>query len=114
MTTGSEPMVCTLTYKDRRDRVSWIAQLAQDALRTHKRDDLTLYVRYAPEAAERVRKMVHEEQICCAFLKFKLREGSDEVLLTIRAPEAAREVANELFAHFTDGIPPGGQGRDRC
>jgi hypothetical protein len=44
--------------------------------------------------------MVAEERTCCAFLSFELHEHPDELLLTISAPEAARDVADELFGHF--------------
>jgi hypothetical protein len=49
--------------------------------------------------------MVRSEQVCCAFLELNLREESGELLVTIKAPEAARDVADELFEHFTTGGP---------
>jgi hypothetical protein len=106
MTTNSQPIACTLTGARLQDRIDWIGRLARDALRTHERDDLTLRLRYAPDAAESVRRMVAEEQICCAFLGFELQEGPDELLLTINAPEVARDAADEVFTHFTAGGDP--------
>jgi hypothetical protein len=101
MTTSSQPIACTLTGQSLQDRITWIAQLARDALRSHERDDLTLHLRYASAAVDRVRQLVREERACCAFLAFELCEHPDELLLTITAPEAARDVAGVLFEHFT-------------
>jgi hypothetical protein len=81
MTTNSQPIACTLTGASRQKRIDWIARLARDALGTQERDDLTLRLRYAPDAVDRVRKMVQEEQVCCAFLEFELQERLDELLL---------------------------------
>jgi hypothetical protein len=58
------------------------------------------YLRYAPEAASRVREMVRKEQACCAFLTFEMREEAGEVWLTIKAPEQARRTADALFEPF--------------
>jgi hypothetical protein len=105
MTKSTEPIACTLTGASLQDRIDWIGRLARDALRSHDRDDLTLRLRYTPDAVESVRRMIREEQLCCAFLEFELQERPDELLLTINAPEAARDAADELFAHFSGGDP---------
>jgi hypothetical protein len=100
--TGSKqpPIACTLTPGDYRDRLSWITQLARDALRGSERHDLGIELRYAPEAAARVREMVRREQLCCAFLTFDLRESPEEIQLTVRAPEEARGALDTIFGQF--------------
>ncbi len=100
MTTDSQPIACTLNGEEYRDRLTWIADLARDALQSHRRDDFALHLRYLPAAVHRVQEMVRKEAACCAFLTFEMHEQSDAVLLTIKAPEAAREVAGALFDHF--------------
>ena len=105
MTSDSEPIACTLTGKDLQDRITWIGQLARDALLSHERTDLTLRLKYAPEAVDRIRIMVQVEQECCAFLTFSLHECLDELWVTIMAPEEARDVADVLFEHFVAGDP---------
>jgi hypothetical protein len=87
MTTDSQPIACTLNGEEYRDRLTWIA-------------DLALHLQYLPAAVHRVQEMVRKEAACCAFLTFEMHEQSDAVLLTIKAPEAAREVAGALFDHF--------------
>jgi len=52
--------------------------------------------------------MVHSGQACCSFLVFELDERPDEIQVTITAPEAARAMADSLFAQFTTL-----RGRDR-
>ena len=101
--TDQQPIACTLTTGDLRDRLAWIATLNRDALRGHDRADLTLQLRYAPQAVHRVRDLMCQEQVCCAFLSFELHEQPDEVRLTIKAPEEARAMANSLFEPFLRG-----------
>jgi hypothetical protein len=100
MTMEIQPISCTLTGGDFRDRLAWIAELTRDALRGHDRDELVLNLHYAPEAVTRVREMIRQEQACCVFLTFEMHEHPDEVVLTIRAPEDARAAADALFEQF--------------
>jgi hypothetical protein len=94
------PIACTLTSGEQKERVSWIAALNRDALRSHRRRDLVLELHYAPEARARISEMVRNEEGCCGFLTFDLRETEDEIRLVITAPEAAREAADSLFEPF--------------
>jgi hypothetical protein len=103
--TEAPPIACTLAPGEFKDRLAWIGALTRDALRGHERRDLVLDLRYAPEAAERVREMVRNEQACCSFLTFDLREAPDEIRLTITAPESAREAADMLFEQFVADAP---------
>jgi hypothetical protein len=93
-------LACTLTPADLRERLALIRRLATDALLGHQRQPLVLALRYAPAARERVRAMVANEQQCCAFLNFEVREQPDVVHVTITAPENAREAADDLFEQF--------------
>jgi len=99
------PIACSLTAGNLKDRLAWIGELTRDALRSHERRGLMLDLRYAPEAADRVREMVRKEQECCAFLTFETHEDPDEIRLTITAPEAARKAADELFEQFVASVP---------
>jgi hypothetical protein len=105
MSSKTRPIVCTLSAGNFKDRIAWIGELTRDALRSHGRQDLILDLRYAPEAAGRVREMVRKEQECCAFLTFELHEDVDEIRLMITAPEQAREAANQLFEQFVASAP---------
>lgn len=103
--TATRPIACTLAGGAYEDRIAWIAALNQDALRGHERRDLALDLRYAPQARGRVREMVRNEQACCSFLDFELREDAGEIRLTITAPEDARTMADTLFEPFIAGPP---------
>ncbi|WP_247509941.1 tetratricopeptide repeat protein [Bradyrhizobium sp. 157] len=104
-TTESPPIACTLAPGAYKDRMAWIGALTRDALRSHERRDLVLDLRYAPEARDRVRELVRNEQACCSFLSFDLREEPNEIRLTITAPETARDAADTLFEQFVAGAP---------
>jgi hypothetical protein len=103
--TEAPPIACTLAPGAYRDRIAWIGDLTRDALRSHERRDLVLDLRYAPEARDRVREMVRNEQACCGFLSFDLRDEPNEIRLIITAPETAREAADTLFEQFVAGAP---------
>ncbi len=101
----TQPIACNLTAANLKDRMAWIGELTRDALRSHERRDLVLNLRYAPDAADRVREMVRKEQECCAFLTFETHQDLDEIRLTITEPEAARKAADELFEQFVASVP---------
>lgn len=99
------PIACTLAPGAFKDRKSWIAALNGDALRRYARRGLVLELSYAPEARERVRELVRNEQRCCAFLAFELHEAANEIRVTVTAPETAREAADALFEPFVINAP---------
>jgi hypothetical protein len=82
-------------------RLAAIAALSRDALRHVERRGLTLELRYAPAAADRVRALVEQERACCAFLTFDLQDGPDDLRLLVTAPPAAAEVVPELLLELT-------------
>ena len=104
-TSEAEPIACTLAPCEYKDRIGWIGALTRDALRSHIRKSLTLELHYAAGARDRVREMVRNEQTCCAFLRFEIRDDPDQVVVTVTAPETAREAADALFEQFVAGAP---------
>jgi protein-S-isoprenylcysteine O-methyltransferase Ste14 len=95
------PVACTLPATDYRARLTEIATLSRDALRQSEQRGLTLDLRYAPEAAARVRRLVEQERACCSFLKFELQENAQEVRLLVTAPPSAADVVPDLLAELT-------------
>jgi hypothetical protein len=95
------PIACTLSATDYRARLAKIASLTRDALRHVERRGLTLDLRYAPEAAARVRELVEQERTCCAFLQFDLQESAEEVRLLVTAPPAAADAVPDLLLELT-------------
>ena len=101
MTTPDEaPIACTLGAGDFRERLAWIAALNADALRAVRLDGLTLELAYAPQALDRVRQLVRQEQACCAFLTFEVREEAEAIRVRIEAPETVRDAIDAVFAPF--------------
>ncbi len=104
--TGDEtPISCSLDGGSFKDRTTWIAALNARALRSAGRDDLRLELEYALDAVADVRKMVAQEQECCAFLSFDLDERDTMVTLVITAPESARAAADAVFGPFQETAP---------
>ncbi|MGH6753500.1 MAG: hypothetical protein ACREDP_15150 [Bradyrhizobium sp.] len=103
--TEAVPIACMLDAGSFKDRMVWIADLNTRALKSSRRDDLRLELEYRPEALADVRRMVAQEQECCAFLRFDLAETADAVKLAITAPESAREAAELVFGPFQEKTP---------
>lgn len=98
--TNEAPIACTLEAVDFKTRTAQIEALASRHLRHVSRQPLSIELTYATEAVDEVRDLVRKEQECCAFLAFDLKEDLEGVRLRITAPEAARDAADTLFAHF--------------
>lgn len=94
------PIACTLEAGDFKARTAQIEALASRHLRGVSRKPLSIELTYATEALPELRELVRKETECCAFLDFDLAESPDGIRLKITAPEAARDAADTLFAHF--------------
>jgi hypothetical protein len=95
---------CTLDPSDQTSALGWIADLNAGALRDWRRDDLRLTLTYAPDARERVIRMIREEAECCGFLRFTVSDAPGEIVVIVTAPETARETVAPIFDALT--TPP--------
>jgi hypothetical protein len=107
--TDQQPIACTLTAGDLRDRLAWIAALNRDELRGYDHAGLMLRLRYSPQARQQVAELMRQEQACCTFLTFEMHEDPDAVTLTIKAPEEARTAVDVLFEAFLVAKEPSPQ-----
>jgi hypothetical protein len=99
-TTEDKPIACTLDYKALAPRLAEIRAFTAASLLSHELDGRVLRLRYRPEAAPQLRRIVELERACCAFLEFAVSEPSAAAQLTITAPPGASEAAGWLFAQF--------------
>lgn len=104
----STAIACTLGAGDFRQRMAWIADLNRSALRSHRRNDLSLVLTYAPTALDRVQEMVAREKECCEFLSFTVSQEHDGVRLVIEAPAASRDAIDSVFEPFLAREPESG------
>jgi hypothetical protein len=104
-TAAASPIVCRLEGDDYRRRLASIGALARAALLDYRREDRSLCLTYAPEAAGRVRRMVEEERICCPFLVIGLEETAAAAIVKITPPRLDPAMLDMLFDHFTAGVP---------
>jgi hypothetical protein len=104
-TIAGSAIACRLEGADYRRRLASIGELARAALLDHRRDNGSLRLAYAPEAAARVRRMVDEERVCCPFLAIELEETAAAVFVRIVPPRLDPAMLNMLFGHFTAGVP---------
>ena len=56
--------------------------------------------RHSSETRDRLRTIVSQEAECCAFLDLSLQALEDELVLTLRAPEEARPIVDDLIRSF--------------
>lgn len=95
---------CTLGTSDLTDRIARIRELAARSLLRSQREPLILRLTYAPDALAEVTDLVEKEADCCGFFTFDIQTDDDAVHLTITAPRAAAEAADELFSHFASEL----------
>jgi hypothetical protein len=105
--TSEAPIACSLGAGDYAERIRWIAALNGRSLRRHEQSDLTLRLVYDAAARSDVARLVAQEQACCAFLDFDVAEAPEGLVLSITAPERAREAAEAIFGEFTGANPQG-------
>ena len=98
----SPPIACMLGAGDFKARLADITAMNARSLRSAKRDGLSLRLVYAKGAREDVQEMVKKEKACCAFLTFDIKERLTDILLTVTAPEEAREASETLFDQFSN------------
>jgi len=103
--TVASTIACHLEGDDYRRRLASIGEVAHAALLDHRRDDRSLCLVYAPEAAARVRLMVEEERVCCPFLVIELEATAEAVFVKIKPPRLDPAMLDVLLDHFTAGIP---------
>jgi hypothetical protein len=60
----------------------------------------TLCFRSDPTTRGRLQRIVAAEARCCPSLEIELAEGSDELVLTLAAPEEGKSIAEELAVAF--------------
>lgn len=101
----SLPIACTLGAGDLKARLAWIADLNRGHLKRHARNDLALTLVYDRSARDDVARLAAQEGECCAFLAFDVADGPEGTVLTVTAPEDAREAADTLFEGFMAGKP---------
>jgi hypothetical protein len=92
----SEPVACSLSGPELKERLAEISAAGRHAVRVG--DEL----RFPGDAAtrERLQGIIAAESRCCAFLSFDLRESGDELVLTIDAPADGEPIASELIEAF--------------
>lgn len=81
-------------------REASIAQLTATSLLSHRIEGCTAHFLYRHEAKQAVEQLVQQEQACCAFPSFEMRQSSDGIALTITAPPEAKSDAETLFAQL--------------
>jgi hypothetical protein len=94
------PIACTLSTEDYKARLAELRAVSR-WLKDVQHGEGTVHLTYEQGAAKRVRDLVLKEQLCCAFLKFEMREEESGFHLTITAPDEVRESAELLFENFT-------------
>ena len=100
------PIACTLDLQAMGPRLAQIQRLTREHLRSHRVAGRTLRLTYATAAAIEVARIVELERMCCAFLDFDIRASTDEVKLSITAPEQDGTDAQWFFAQFLPTADP--------
>lgn len=100
--TDALPIACSLDAGDLKQRLAAIAEIGAESLLGRETDGGRHLLRFRSDAETRRRleEIVAAEAECCSFLDLTLEERSDELILSVAAPENGQAVADELAAAF--------------
>lgn len=99
---ASPPIACSLSAADYRERLAAISEIGSSSLITVQEGprETVMRFRHASETRDKLRMIVSQEAKCCAFLDLSLRTLKDELVLTLRAPEEARPIVDDVIRSF--------------
>jgi hypothetical protein len=89
-------IACSLTGDGQRERLNeWKSLLAVADSRESLSSGMRFHLR--PDLAERVRSLAAAEKECCAFLRFEVVEGIDDLVLTVETEANGQEALRFIF-----------------
>jgi hypothetical protein len=105
MTEGA-PIACSLDQSGLQHRLREIAKVGANGLTDYDTDEdrHLLFFRSSKETRKRLAAIVAAEAKCCSFLDLSLEDRDDVLVLSIRAPEDGRPIADGLAAAFTEHL----------
>jgi hypothetical protein len=95
-----QPIACTLSPDQYKDRTNELAGLTARALRSREptADGERLTFTDSADTERELRAIIAAEASCCAFLRMDLQRVDDGLVLDIAGPQDARPIIAELFA----------------
>jgi hypothetical protein len=95
-----QPIACTLSPGQYKDRTGELAALAARALRSREQtaDGERLTFADSADTERELRAVIAAESSCCAFLRMDLQRADEGLVLDIAGPQDARPIIAELFA----------------
>jgi hypothetical protein len=95
-----QPIACTLTPGQYRDRTGELAALAARALRSREQTSggERLIFTDSQDTERELRAVIAAESSCCTFLRMDLQRAEGRLVLDIAGPQDARPIIAELFA----------------
>ncbi len=94
-----QPIACTLTPDQYRERTADLAALVARAGRAREptADGVRLTFADSPQTEADLRATIAAEAECCAFLRMDLRRADAGLMLEVAGPPEARPVIDGLF-----------------
>jgi len=95
-----QPIACTLTSGQYKDRTGELAGLAARALGSREQtpDGERLIFTDTPDIERGLHAAIAAESSCCSFLRMDLKRADEGLILDIAGPQDARPIIAELFA----------------
>jgi hypothetical protein len=95
-----QPIACTLTPSEFRNRTGELAALAARALRSREQTAHGERLTFADsaETEDELRAAIAAEASCCAFLRMELSRSDEGLVVDVAGPEESRPVIAAMFA----------------
>jgi hypothetical protein len=98
-----QQLACTLSGPELVQRIQdWRQVASQATSRTVGEKGIVSVYPRKPELIGELRRLIHAEAECCAFMEFQLSEMGDEVVVELRVPDEMSHVLPMLLGRLED------------
>lgn len=103
MSETGNPIVCTLTSEEKRERRSTLLDQVGQAVQERQEREQGYAYRFASDMLEDLVQVIRLERQCCAFLRFTLtaEPGDGPLWLEITGPEGTKEFLGSFLHSVT-------------
>jgi hypothetical protein len=101
------PLACSLDAGQLEERLAAIDAVGARSLTSHAVEGSRHILRFqgSRKTRRQLEEIVAAEADCCSFLELSLRADGEDLLLSIAAPEHAKELGDQLANSFENGMP---------
>jgi hypothetical protein len=96
------PVACSLNAGQLQERIAAISEVGARSLTSHTTESNRHILRFrgSRKTRRQLEAIVAAEADCCSFLDLSLRDDGEDLVLSIAAPDHAKELGDQLAQSF--------------